>query len=242
MAFSPDPDLAGWTALVTGASRGIGKAIAQRLANGGAHVALVARAGPLLDEVAAETGGFAVPCDVSDAEAIARVPERLGAAWTDPVPRILVNAAGTFGLAAVADTEPADFERQLAVNLRGPFLMIRVLLPGMLARGSGHIVSIGSVAGRVAFPENGAYSASKFGLRGLHSVLELELKGTGVGCTLVEPAATETPLWDTIDRSAHQGLPTAEQMLGADAVADTVVFAVTRPPTTGIRTISLERA
>jgi hypothetical protein len=88
------------------------------------------------------------------------------------------------------------FDRMIAVNLRAAFLLMRAFVPGMLARGRGHIVTIGSVAGRQAFPSNGAYSASKFGVRGLHAVLAAELRGTGVRATFVEPAATDTPLWD----------------------------------------------
>ena len=242
MASPAEPGLAGRTAVVTGASGGIGRAVARRLAAGGARLALVARARGPLAEVAAETGGLAVACDVSDPAAVAALAERLRVAWGGLAPDILVNAAGTFGLAPIARTDPEQFDRHLAVNLRGPFLLIRAFLPGMLERKSGHVVSVGSIAGRRAFPDNGAYSASKFGLRGLHSVLELELKGTGVRCTLVEPAATDTPLWAGIDRSVHEGLPGPGQMLGADAVADAVLFAVTRSPRTGIRTISLERA
>jgi NADP-dependent 3-hydroxy acid dehydrogenase YdfG len=112
----------------------------------------------------------------------------------------------------------------------------------MLARGSGHIATIGSVAGRHAFPANGAYAASKFGVRGLHAVLDLELRGTGVHSTLIEPAATDTPLWSTIDRTAHPGLPEPAAMLSPDAVADAVLFAITREAGTAVRTIILERA
>jgi len=242
MGSSADTPLAGRTALVTGASRGIGRAIAARLATAGAHVALVARGSARLTEAAAEIGGAAVPCDLADEAAVEALTGRLRAVWPAVAPDIVVNAAGAFALAPIAETEPADFDRHLGLNLRAPFLVIRVLLPAMLERGSGHIVSIGSVAGRQAFPGNGAYSASKFGLRGLHAVLELEVRGTGVRCTLIEPAATDTPLWDAIDRSAHRGLPLPGQMLAADDVADAVLYAVTRSPRTSIRTISMERA
>jgi NADP-dependent 3-hydroxy acid dehydrogenase YdfG len=119
---------------------------------------------------------------------------------------------------------------------------MRAFLPAMLERGSGHIVTLGSIAGRQAFPSNGAYSASKFGVRGLHAVLDQELRGTGVRSTLVEPAATDTPLWDAIDRTANPGLPERTAMLDAEAVADAVLFAVTRPERTAIHSISLERA
>jgi len=241
MASSADTPLAGRTAVVTGATGGIGRSIARRLAAGGARLALVARDTDRLDAIASETGGLAVACDVSAAAAVAALARRLHETWSDG-PDIVVNAAGAFALAPVAGTRPEQFERHLAVNLRGPFLMMRAFLPAMLGRAAGHIVSIGSVAGRQAFPDNGAYSASKFGLRGLHAVLDQELRGTGVRATLVEPAATDTPIWDGIDRAAHPGLPGRERMLDADAVADAVLFALTRSPETGIPTISVERS
>jgi NADP-dependent 3-hydroxy acid dehydrogenase YdfG len=128
------------------------------------------------------------------------------------------------------------------VNLRAPFLLMRAFLPSMIERGSGHIVTVGSIAGRQAFPSNGAYSASKFGVRGLHAVLDLELKGTGVRSTLVEPAATDTTLWDAVDRDENAGLPEPDTMLEVGAVADAVLYAITRPERTGIPVISLERA
>jgi NAD(P)-dependent dehydrogenase (short-subunit alcohol dehydrogenase family) len=165
--------------------------------------------------------------------------DRLAAACE---PDILVNAAGAFGLAPVSETSVASFDRMLATNLRGPFLLIRALLPRMLARGSGHIVSIGSVAGRQAWPGNGAYSASKFGLRGLHAVLDTELKGTGVRATLVEPAATDTPLWDAVDRQQNPGLPAPGAMLQPQAVADAVLYVLTRPVETHINYLGLERS
>jgi NADP-dependent 3-hydroxy acid dehydrogenase YdfG len=111
----------------------------------------------------------------------------------------------------------------------------------MLERGSGHLVTIGSVAGRQGFAHNAAYSASKFGVRGLHAVLDAELRGTGVRSTLVEPAATDTSLWDDIDPERSPGLPPRERMLRPDAVALAVLFAVTSPAEVDVRNIILDR-
>jgi NADP-dependent 3-hydroxy acid dehydrogenase YdfG len=155
---------------------------------------------------------------------------------------VLVNAAGAFRLAPLAETGEADFAEHLRVNLEAPFLLIRAFLPEMLGRGAGHVVSIGSVAGRQGFPHNGAYSASKFGLRGLHAVLDAELRGTGVRATLVEPAATDTMLWDAIDRAASPELPAAAAMLRAEDVARAVVYAVSVPARVAVRNLILERA
>lgn len=234
--------LAGRTALVTGASRGIGRATAARLREAGAWVAMVARGEDELRETAAELEAHAVPADVSDAASVNRLVAYLTEVLGGEAPDIVVNAAGAFDLAPIAEMDPASFDRQVAVNLRAPFLVMRAFLPAMLERGSGHVVTLGSIAGRHAFPHNGAYSASKFGVRGLHAVLDAELRGTGVRSTLVEPAATDTPIWDTIDYTRHPGLPPREAMLSADAVADAVLYAVTRPPEVDVRTMIIERA
>jgi NADP-dependent 3-hydroxy acid dehydrogenase YdfG len=157
-------------------------------------------------------------------------------------PDIVVNAAGVFGLASVATETVSAFDAALAVNLRAPFLIGRAVLPAMLERRSGLIVNIGSVAGRRAFPENAAYSASKFGLRGYHGVLLEELRGTGVRATLLEPSATDTPLWDPMDPDSNPALPDRAQMLAPVDVAAAVVFLATRPDTVRVPLLQIERA
>lgn len=233
--------LEGRTAVVTGASRGIGLAVARRFRSAGAWVAMVARGEAVLRSEAESIGGHAIPADIGDPVSLARLTETVVDLLGGQVPDLLVNAAGAFHLAPVAETDPADLDRMLDVNLRAPFLLMRAFLPGMLERRSGHLVTIGSIAGRHGFPHNGAYSASKFGVRGLHAVLDAELRGTGVRATLIEPAATDTPIWDSIDRDRHPGLPPREAMLSAEAVADAVVYAVTRPPEVDVRTMIVER-
>lgn len=243
MASSADGErtgLEGATALISGGSSGIGLAVAATLARAGAEVFLVARGEGALRGAAERIGAHALPADVSNADAVDRVRAAVAERAAGP-PEVVVNAAGAFALAPVAETPIEDFDRHLAVNLRGPFLLMRAFLPAMLERGSGHVVTIGSVAGRRAFPHNGAYSASKFGVRGLHAVLDAELRGTGVRATLVEPAATDTPLWDAIDRDRHPGLPPREAMLDPGAVADAVLYAVTRPHEVDVRSLSLDR-
>ncbi|HEX2093773.1 MAG TPA: SDR family oxidoreductase [Longimicrobiaceae bacterium] len=233
--------LKGKTALVTGASRGIGLAVARELVRAGAWVGMVARTQVDLTRSAREVGGHAISADITSPSAVhgltGYVTELLGDA-----PDIVVNSAGVFALAPIAKTDPDTFDRQIAVNLRGPFLLVRAFLPLMLKRRSGHIVNIGSVAGRVAFPENGAYSASKFGLRGLHEVLAQEVRGTGVRATLVEPGATDTPLWDPIDPDARPDLPSRAQMLSAEDVARAVVFAAGQPAGVEIPLIAVQAA
>ncbi|HUP90197.1 MAG TPA: SDR family oxidoreductase [Longimicrobiales bacterium] len=214
--------------VVTGATRGIGLAIGERLRQRGDSVAAVARSGA---RFAADVG------DASDVErVVAEIRREVGE------PDILINAAGAFGLSSVAETDIQTFDSMIDANLRGPFLMIRALLPTMLERKSGHIVSIGSIAGRQAFAGNGAYSASKYGLRGLHEVLEQELRGSGVRITLIEPAATDTSLWDSVDYAKHVGLPERSAMLSADQVADAVVFVLNQPADVGVKYLGIERS
>ena len=234
-------ELRGRAALVTGASGGIGLAISRRLAADGARVWMMARAADRLDRAAREVGdgAIAVAGDASHPAAVDRLRDRVAAAGGVD---IVVNAAGAFALAPVAETDPSMFDRTIAANLRAPFLVIRAFLPALLAAGSGHIVTIGSVAGRVAFPENGAYSASKFGVRGLHAVLEEELRGTGVRSTLIEAAATDTRMWDPIRPEMRSDLPDRDAMLPADAVADAVHYTLTRPADTHVPILAIRRS
>ncbi len=218
-------ELAGLRVLLTGATGGLGRAMAARLARAGAELVLTGRRSRLLEELAAELGARSLVGDVTDREFVRSLPARLSEAW-GAAADVLINNAGVFELAPVSQTEPAAFESALAVNLRAPFELIHVLLPDMLERGSGHIVNIGSVAGRKAFPGNAAYSASKYGLRGLHEVLVEELSGTGVRVTWIEPSAIDTPLWDRFDPDGRSDLPARAEMLDAAAVAEAVWFAV----------------
>ncbi len=239
--MSDDLALAGRTALVTGASRGIGRCVVESLADSGVRVWCLSRDRAAIASLVADVGGEALVADLTDDasawEALDGMMEAMGAA-----PDIVVNAAGVFGLASAATETVAGFDRSLAVNLRAPFLVNRALLPSMLERGSGLIVNVGSVAGRRAMPHNGAYSASKFGLRGYHGVLLEELRGTGVRATLLEPAATDTPLWDPFDPDTNPALPDRSQMLAPEDVAAAVVFLATRPDTVRIPLLQIERA
>lgn len=228
-------------AVVIGASRGIGRAIAGHLAAMEARVVMVARGEDALRRAAQEVGGHPIAADAGKPDDVSRLADAVRS-LLGGAPDILVNAAGAFTLAPLAETEPDAFERLLAANLRAPFLAMRAFLPGMLRRGSGHIVTLGSIAGRQAFPHNGAYSASKFGVRGLHAVLDAETRGTGVRATLVEPAATNTPLWDAVDFERTPGLPARESMLSPEAVADAVLYALTRPPEVDVRNLLVERS
>jgi len=234
-----DAGLRGRTALVTGGSKGIGLATARLLAAAGASVHVLARDPSPAARTCAESRGDVWSVDVTDDvdvwDAMDTFRDRVGGP-----PDIVVNSAGSFLMAPFHETSVEEFDRQIAVNLRGTFLVIRALLPDMLARGSGDLVQIGSVAGRKAFPSNGAYAAAKFGLRGMHEVLVEELRGTGVRATLVEPAATDTPIWDPMDPDSAPGLPARTEMLRAEDVAEAVLFAVTRPSHVRVPSLQIE--
>lgn len=235
--------LTGRSVLVTGASRGIGRAVAHALATAGARVFLVARSHGDLEALAVELGGQASAhvCDLTDAAQVATTVADIIAGAKGHID-ILVNNAGVFPLAAIADTAPDTFEQTLAANLVAPFRLLHAVLPAMRARGQGHVVTIGSVADRRIFSGNGAYAASKFGARALHEVLREECAGSGVRTTLVSPSATDTPIWDPVDPDNTPGFPARASMLRSDDVAEAVLWAVTRPAHVNVDELRLSRA
>lgn len=214
--------LDGAVAVITGASRGIGAAISCALSGAGARVARLARSLP--ERV--EPWGMDLPCDVTDADQVNRAAERIAAELGRPA--VVVNNAGGFLLAPLEQTTPAQFEAQVAVNLRGPFLVARAFLPLLRQAGGRHIL-IGSIADHQAFPENAAYAASKFGARGLHEVLRAEYRGSGVACSLVSPGPTNTSLWDPVNPDERPGFIARRNMLTPEDVAQAVAFVATRP-------------
>jgi NADP-dependent 3-hydroxy acid dehydrogenase YdfG len=177
---------------------------------------------------------------VADAQEVERAVGRLRElAGGDP--EIVVNGAGVFSLHPV-DGLPADEVREhLAVNLEGSMSVVRSTLPALLRNGRGTLILLGSVAGRKAFPGNAAYSASKYGLRGFHEVLLEELRGSGVRATLLEPSATDTPLWDPLDPDRDPQLPNRSDMLRPEEVAEAVLFVATRPEGVRIPFLPIER-
>lgn len=235
--------LSGRTALITGASRGIGRAVASACAAAGARVFLLARSADGLQSLAVQLGTLASahPCDVTDAAQVTRVVADVLSATGGRLD-ILVNNAGTFPLAPIAETSPALFEQTLAANLAAPFRLLHAVLPAMRAQGRGHVVTMGSVADRRIFGGNGAYSASKFGARALHEVLREECMGSGLRTTLVSPAATDTPIWDPVDPDNTPGFPPRASMLRPEDVADAVLWAVTRPPHVNVDELRISRA
>lgn len=208
--------------LVTGASRGIGAATAEQFATLGWTVLRLARSPmpPL-------AGAVDLRVDLADRASRQEALGRLTA--EHPVPDVIVNNAGAFLLAPLEGTSDDLLREQLAINLEAPFAVARHFLPLMRTRGEGRHLIIGSVADHRAFPQNAAYSASKFAVRGLHEVLTEEYCGSGVQSTLISPGPTDTAAWDPVDPDNREGFPRRAEMLTAADVADAVVWAATRP-------------
>jgi NAD(P)-dependent dehydrogenase (short-subunit alcohol dehydrogenase family) len=235
--------LEGRNILVTGASRGIGLATARALSMAGGRILCLSRAGQRLDGAVASLGYGAVgiTCDLSKRDdidrAVGRVIEQCHGA-----PDAVVQAAGVFPLAAVEKTPPVEFDAALQVNLLGPYRLVQPLMVKMRERASGHVVTIGSVADRVTFPENVAYAASKFGARAVHEVMREESRGSGVRVSLVSPAQVDTAIWDAIDPDHRPGFTPRARMLRPEAVADAVLFVLTRDAETNIDELRLSRS
>jgi NAD(P)-dependent dehydrogenase (short-subunit alcohol dehydrogenase family) len=212
--------LANEVAIVTGASSGIGAATARELARRGARVVLAARR---VDELAAQeraivsAGGTAlsIPTDVTDPKQLAHLAERTEATFGRV--DVLVNNAGANWLKPLVASVPDELVELVGVDLLGPMLLTRAVLPGMLERAHGAIVSVGSLSGRVAMEP--VYSAAKYGLRGFSLALRRQLEGSGVSVSLVSPGNIRTDM----TRHVRGPLPTP------DLVATTICELILRP-------------
>jgi uncharacterized protein len=174
-------NLGGQTALVTGASGGLGQAIARALAARGAHLVLTARRVDVLEALAEETGGRALASDLSDRAAVEKLVEDAG-----PVDVLVANAAVP-GSGRIESFSIEQIDRALDVNLRAPMVLARLMSEGMTERGGGHIVFVSSLNGKAATAGSSIYSATKFGLRGFAMGLREDLRPRGVGVSTVFP-------------------------------------------------------
>ncbi len=174
-------NVSGAKVLLTGATGGLGQAIARRLHGAGAHLVLSGRRADVLEDLAAELGATVEAVDLSDPDAV----RALAAAHTDT--DVLVANAGLPASGRLEIYEPEQIERALNVNLLAPVLLAHALSPAMVARGSGHIVFMSSLAGKAATAGSSLYNATKFGLRGFASALRAELHDSGVGVSTIMP-------------------------------------------------------
>jgi short-subunit dehydrogenase len=177
-------DLAGRTALLTGATGGLGRAIAQALAGRGAKLALSGRKADALEALAAELPGDGhrvLPADLAEPAGAEKLVAEAGEI------DVLVANAGLPGAGLLTDFSAEELGRALRVNLESPMLMARALYPAMVERGQGHLVFVASLAGKAASPRSSIYNATKFGLRGFALGLRTDLGPQGVGVSLVSP-------------------------------------------------------
>jgi NADP-dependent 3-hydroxy acid dehydrogenase YdfG len=219
--------LEGKLALVTGASSGIGAATARALAGAGASLVLAARRRERLDELARELGGAeALELDVRDR---ARTGEALAGRAFDVV---VANAGLGRGLGPLQEGSETDWEEMLETNVLGLLSTVRHTLPAMIARGSGDVVLLGSVAGRQVYPGGNVYCASKHAVRAIYEGLRLDAAGTGVRFTTVDPGLVETEF--SLVRFRGDAERAGKTYRGLDVlrpadVADAILWAVTRP-------------
>ena len=220
----------GQVALVTGASSGIGRAVARTLAAGGASVVLAARRAERLAELADELTGagalaLAVPTDVTDQDEV----DRLHDAAIDRFGRIdiLVNNVGVGSYGPLGTMTVEDYDWMMRANMRSSFLCTHRFLPAMLERGSGQICFIGSVAGLKGLPGESLYCASKFAQMGFAQALDYETREQGVKVSVVAPGGVNTEF--AIGTGRVEGDPTLDQMLDPEDVAAAVRFALTQP-------------
>lgn len=218
-------DLQGKTALITGGGRGIGAAIARKLAALGAHVVVCGRTLKPLEETAAaiKTAGgraSAITADVADQRSVEKLADQVKREHKQL--DILVNNAGIGSFSTpLHQLDPAEWDRVINTNLRGVYYMIRAFVPVMSS--GAHIVNISSLAGKNALPNGAVYAASKWGLNGLSYSVAEELRGQGVRVAVVCPGSVDT------DLSPHAGKSKAK-MLQADDVAHAVAAIVTQEP------------
>jgi NADP-dependent 3-hydroxy acid dehydrogenase YdfG len=224
-------DLEGKVALVTGASAGIGAAVARRLHGAGASVGLLSRRG---EDLGLERA-LGLPCDVRDRvalkEAADTIVERFGGRLDIVVANAGVGAYGPF-----LELDPEQLEAMVDVNLKGTLYTAAATLPHLIASGEGDFVALASVAGLRAFPGEAVYNASKFGQLGFTRALDHELREQGVRASCICPGGVKTDF--AIGTGREAGDPELEGMLSADEVADVVLFTVTRPRRMRILTTS----
>lgn len=231
------------TAVVTGASRGIGRSVAELLVRDGVRVYMLARNEADLRHAAQSLSDLARPvvCDVTSASQVELAVKQISDD-TNGAPDILINNAGIFPLSALHTLSAEELQQTLSTNVVAPFRFVRAFLPAMKARRGGHIVTIGSVADRAIFAENGAYAASKHAQRAMHEVLRQELQGSGVRASLVSPGPTDTNIWDDIDPDNRPGFPPRSAMLTPGAVAAAIHWVVMSPPELNVDELRLSRA
>ncbi|CAM1505122.1 Fc.00g107590.m01.CDS01 [Cosmosporella sp. VM-42] len=238
--------LAGKVAVVTGASSGIGAAVAAGLAKEGAHVALAARRTDALESVKNKIAGYGgkVLIHKTDVTNKAQVESLMKSAAEQLGPvDILVSCAGVMYFTMMANNQTDEWERTVDVNCKGLLHCLSSTVPEMLSRGTGHIVAISSDAGRKVFPGLGVYSASKFFVEATLQALRVETAGSGLRVTAIQPGNVATDLLGmSTDAEALKkyGEPSGAKVLDAEDVASSIVYAVCQPPHVAVNEVLIE--
>ena len=219
------------TAVVTGASSGIGAATARSLAAAGFHVFCAARRTDRIEALAAEIGGTAVACDVTSEESVAGLAAVVG----DRLDALVNNAGGAFGAGPVGEASSDDWRQMYDVNVLGLMQVTRALLPALIASGAGAILNVGSTAGRIAYEGGAGYTAAKHGTKVVTETLRLELFDQPVRVMEIAPGMVRTDEFALVRFGGDQAKADAvyagvPDPLTAEDVADAITWMVTRPP------------
>ena len=217
------------SAVVTGASSGIGAASARALAAAGYHVICAARRLDRLNDLAREIDGTAIECDITDASQVANLAAQVG----DSLNVLVNNAGGAFGSDPVIQSDPDQWRRMYEINVIGTMQVTKALAPALIASGAGTIINIGSTAGRWAYEGGGGYTAAKHGVAVLTETLRLELNGQPVRVSEIAPGMVHTEEFSLVrlgDKSKADAVyaGVAEPLLAED-IADAVQWVATRP-------------
>ncbi len=228
--------ISGRTVLITGASSGIGEACARRLAEEGANLILWARRDQRLKEMRSEMGRlgveiFTAAVDVRDRDRVNAEAEWLSA--TDNVPDVLINNAGLArGFSKLQDGDPDDWDEMIDTNIKGVLNVSRAVLPFMIKQGRGHVVNIGSTAAHMTYPNGNVYASTKYAIRGLSEGMNLDLSGTPLKVTCVDPGFVETEFSLVRfrgDQERAKNVYKGFRPLAAADVAETISYIVNLP-------------
>lgn len=232
---------------ITGASSGIGAACASEFAKQGSALILLARRKDRIDAIAEDLikkhsiNVQAAQLDVRDHQAVDRTFSSLPSAWKNI--DILVNNAGLArGLATVHEGDIEDWEEMIDTNVKGLLYVTRKVLPGMVERNSGHVINIGSIAGHQTYPNGNVYCATKFAVTGLSRALRMDLLGTAVRVSNVEPGLVETEFSEVRfhgDKERAKKTYAGISPLTGEDVAEAVIFCATRPPHVDIAELTM---